>query len=260
MDKKIGIIGIGNMGEVLLKYILDFGITEAEKVYISDRKKSKLEDLKEELGVNISLDNKETAKNSDVLILAVRPQVLEEVLLEIKPKIKNQLIISIAAGVKTELIENIFKGNSVVRVMPNILYKVGKGAAAFSLGKNADEADEKLVKEIFGAGGICLKLDESKINFATPIVGSSPAFIQYLVNALIEASEKQTFSREKAEETIIQIAEGTIKVIKEGKANNDVATKGGATIEGLKVLNEYKVKEALTECLDKTREKAEKLG
>lgn len=254
MDKKIGIIGIGSMGEVLLRHILKQKIADPEDVYISDPKKSKLDELKEELSINTS-NNKETAERSDVLILAVRPQVLEDVLSEIKSSVTEQLVISVAAGVETGFIKRFLSNASVVRVMPNLLYTVGRGSAVYCSGGVDSEGDEEVVKEIFGTSGLCFKLNEDKMDSATAVIGSGPAFVKYLADSFVSGAEKD-FSKEDAEKIIIQILKGTADSFND---SSDVATKGGATIEGLKVLEEYKVKEAVSECLKAVKKRAEEL-
>src|SRR4030067_3668924 len=141
-NKKIGFIGTGKMGEALIKGILHAGLVPPGNIYASDMDAAKLQMLEKEHQINICKDNRDAVANSDVLVIAIKPQIVPAVLNEIKSSIKKQLIISIAAGVTIETFEkNLNPGTKVVRVMPNIAATVKEAASAISPGSAGSKED-----------------------------------------------------------------------------------------------------------------------
>jgi len=169
--KRLGIIGFGNMGSSIA-----FGVRASFEVCVFDKDKQKLANnngLKTEtLIVNL-------VKNSDVIILAVKPQDFDIVLEEIKSFIKGKLVISIAAGITTGYIEKILKKSRVVRAMPNLAVKILAAETSLAKGKYAKEEDLNFARELFGLLGKVWVINEEMIDSATAISGSGPAYIFY---------------------------------------------------------------------------------
>ncbi|MFQ6062873.1 MAG: pyrroline-5-carboxylate reductase family protein, partial [Methanosarcinales archaeon] len=135
MEENLGFIGTGRMGDALIKGILKAKLTSATKIYASDIDENKLKYLHSTLGIKVSIDNKKTIKNSDIVIFAVKPQIIKKVILEVAPLINNHLLISIAAGVSTNSLESELPNRArIVRVMPNIACTVEASASAICPG------------------------------------------------------------------------------------------------------------------------------
>ena len=150
-NRKIGFIGAGKMGSALMQGIIKAGIVKPENLGASDVYEPFLNELNSQLGINVSTDNAVIAQASDILVLAVKPQILGSVLEDLKPYINaDKLIISIAAGVPLATYENALpEGTRVVRVMPNIAATVSEAASGISPGKNATSEDLKTALDLF---------------------------------------------------------------------------------------------------------------
>src|SRR5574341_522543 len=160
-DKKIGFIGTGKMGESLVKGVLAAKLVPPDSIYASDMDRAKLHSLEKTYKIHICEDNCDAIINSDVIIIAVKPNIVPSVLKEIKDSIKNQLIISIAAGVPIETYEKALpQGSKIVRVMPNIAATVKEAASAISPGSAVSGEDAAEASEIFNAIGRTVILPE----------------------------------------------------------------------------------------------------
>jgi pyrroline-5-carboxylate reductase len=172
----------------------------------------------------------------------------------------------VAAGVPTKLIEGeLGSGARVIRVMPNLPCAVGEGATAYCLGKNADEGDGEAVREFFDSVGITVELEEGLIDAATGLSGSGPAYFYSIIKALTDAGVKEGLPRDLAEKLAAQTAKGAgAMVLKSGKSPDElidmVRSPGGTTAEGLKVMEERGVAEAMIEAVRAATKKARELN
>ncbi len=191
-------------------------------------------------------DNITVARRSDIIILAVKPQDIGEVLKEIKPYVKEKLIISIAAGVTTFSIEKALPGARVIRVMPNMPAMVGKGISAISCGRFATRRDLKITFRIFSNLGEIIEVKEKMMDAVTAVSGSGPAYyflFTYLLAKAAEASGlKKSIALKLARATFI----GAAEVIRSRKLSMEelvkkVASKGGTTEAALKVFKQEKL-------------------
>jgi len=261
MQYKIGFIGAGNMAFALAKAIKKAGLAKA--IVVSDINKERLDFVKSELKVNTTKDNKEVVKKSDILFLAVKPQVMDNVVEEIKDIVDDQLVISIAAGVRIKELESKLK--KVVRVMPNTPCLVGEMAAGFAVGKNVSDKEIKLVEEILNSAGKAFYLKEGLLDAVTGLSGSGPAFVARLIEGLIEGGIKSGLNRDIATELALQTVKGTAKLLQEsGMGASDliemVSSPGGTTVEGRKILEGSDVKDVLVKTVKKATEKSKELG
>ena len=167
--KKLGFIGTGKMGSALIKGICNAGLFSPSGVYASDLYEPSLDELKQNAGVNVSTDNAATVINSDIIVLAVKPQILKKVIAGIKEDIgSDKLVISIAAGVKLADIEREFnEGTRVIRVMPNIAATVAEAASAITQGSNASKEDAEDALAIFGSVGSAIQVPENLMDAVT---------------------------------------------------------------------------------------------
>ena len=196
MYKKIGIIGFGNMGSAIAERI-----KSKYKVLVFDKDSSKVRQLAD---INIAKSITGLLKNTDALVLAVKPQDFDVVLDEIKAGTAKKLVISIAAGVTTGYIERRLGGVAVVRAMPNMPARIGKGITCLSRGRFASIGDIYFCKKLFGSLGKVLLITEPMMNAATAVSGSGPAYVYDIGYNNIPESRKKDFrgSFEEAAKTI----------------------------------------------------------
>ncbi|KAJ7559005.1 hypothetical protein O6H91_04G065500 [Diphasiastrum complanatum] len=183
---RVGFIGAGQMAEAIARGLHTAGVLPASRMYAADVNASRCK-VFESFGANACSSNAQVAENSDVLILAVKPQVAEKVLLDLRPKLtKEHLLVSIAAGITISNLQKWAGDARIVRVMPNTPCLVGETAAAFSLGDEASEKDANVVKTLFQAVGKIFVVEEKLLNAVTGLSGSGPAYIYLAIEALAD--------------------------------------------------------------------------
>jgi len=200
-SKKIGFLGSGNMGEALISGIISSGAAPAENIICSDVREDRLQYIKDTYGVVTTTDNLEVVSWSDIVIYAVKPQIMASVLRETADSLDmSKLIISIAAGVPLAAIEScLSKDLRLIRVMPNVAASVKEGAAAIAAGEHTRKEDIQLAMAIFNSVGRCVFLKENYLMDAvTGLSGSGPAYIFLIVDALADAGVKVGLSRRDA--------------------------------------------------------------
>lgn len=274
MREKISIIGGGHMGGALIK-----GLTEGEfsaaNVIVSDQDEERLEKLKKELKKEHSTKIKWTQNNrdaveGDIVILAVPPRNVNEVLKEISQAWTdpNKLLISITAGVKCKDIERVLnKKVRIIRMMPNGPAEVGQGAIALYKGDYATKEDLSHVKEIFKkVGEITIIHEEEKMDAVTGLSGSGPAYVFWFIKALIKAGNEAGLSEEQSNFLAKQTVLGAAQIVKETKKSPDeliemIATRGGTTEAALLILKEKsKLYKALIEAVREATDRSKKIG
>lgn len=260
---KVGLIGAGNMGQAIIKGLIqdkcyDISIYEKDQSranLVSRRyrvKKNKLEQLTNE---------------ANIIIICVKPQTMDDVLFSIKSQLNDkQLIISIAAGIKTAHIERALgRRIPTVRVMPNMPGLIGEGISAYCLGKYAKVKQVKHVVNIFQAIGMTLKVKESAMDAVTAVAGSGPGFIAYLADALIQAATRVGLNKDTAKLLCLQTLKGTINLIDKTAIDpkdlvKKVASKGGTTEAGLKVLKAKKTAAIIEQTIKAAAKRAKELS
>jgi len=242
---KIGVIGAGNMGQALVRGLVEKSVYP-QNISIFDVDKKKLDAVKKEAHVKIAKSNRQCVSLSDVVILAVKPQMIQEVVEEIASGIdKDALVISIAAGVPIAKIESYFKKPvSLIRVMPNMPALVGSGMSAFSLGKHATQKHRKIAEGILGAFGEITQVPEKWLDLVTAVSGSGPAYFFLLTEKLIEAAYEMGMKVDVAKKIVYQTAFGSGKVLMQSQEDPEVlidrvASKGGTTEAALKVFQKH---------------------
>ena len=262
----IGFIGGGKMASAIMKGVINSGFCPKENILVSDKNEQALSNLKTEYGVKTTLDNIEVVKNSDVILFAVKPFVLCDVLEELKEHITNkQLVLSIAAGISIETIENILGNIPVIRIMPNTPALVNEGMSAVCKGHYADDNQVKLATEIFSKVGKVIESEEKYIDIITAISGSGPAFYYYIIDEIAKAGEKLGLDYQTCLKLSAQTAFGSAKMVMESGVNPEqliinVTTPGGCTAVGNEVLKEQKISDILFDTVEKTAKKAYELG
>ena len=267
INKKIGIIGCGNMGEALLVGLLNKNIFDSKNIIISEKQQEKLDSLKKKYPqIILTQDNKFLTKNSSIIILAVKPQDMESLLKEISLLLTaSHLLISIAAGIKTSSIaKTIGKKIPTIRVMPNLPALIGESICAYCVSDTASEENEKIIEGILGSLGKVTKLGEDKMDAVTALSGSGPAYVFYMLEAMIEAGTKLGITEKQAKDLSVQTIIGAAKMIKKGEdpaiLRKKVTSPQGTTEAALKVLIDNKWKEILIEAIEKAQARSRELS
>lgn len=260
---KVGIIGCGNLGSSLIRGFLEAGILKAEEMVGSDVDEGKIKRVGE-LGIKTTMDNRELVKLCDVVIIAVKPDLVESVLKETKKVSGGKLFISVAAGISAGFIEARTMAR-VVRVMPNICGAVKEMASCFSPGSRVSERDRETVKKLLGGLGKTYEIDERLMDVVTGLSGSGPAYFYYIVKAMQDAGVELGLPPEVALKLVAQTAKGAGEMILRGDKTLDeltkqVCTPGGTTIEGIKVLERRKVADSLREAIKAATRRAKELS
>ncbi|MCD4703218.1 MAG: pyrroline-5-carboxylate reductase [Methanosarcinaceae archaeon] len=266
-NKKLGFIGTGKMGESLIRGLVDAKAIDGSNIYASDVYEVTLNILHQELGINISTENRDVIANSDVIILAVKPQILKNVLRSIREHVTNdKLIISIAAGVNIGTIENeLNEGTRVVRIMPNIAATVAEAASAVSPGNNASVDDAEVALEIFGNLGTATLVAEHLMDAVTGLSGSGPAYIFLIIEAMADGAVYEGLDRQSALTLAAQTVLGAAKMVLETKKHpgilkDMVTSPAGTTIRGVHTLEESGVRSAFMNAVIESSKRSKELG
>lgn len=263
---KIGFIGGGKMASAILKGIINSSLFKNDEIIVSDKNQASLDMLKNDFGINITSSNSDVVKNSEIVLFAVKPFVLRDVLEEIKPFItEKNTVLSIAAGISISTIEEIIGKFPVVRIMPNTPALVNEGMSAVCKGNFAADRHEKIAEEIMSSVGKVIKTEEKYIDIITAISGSGPAFYYYIINEIAKAGEKLGLDYQTCLKLSAQTAYGSAKMIMDTNVSPEqliinVTTPGGCTAVGNDVLKDRNVSDILFETIEKTKQKAFELG
>lgn len=244
MKESIGIIGGGQMAEALIKGFLEKNIFTKKNILVSEPVKERREYLQNSYGVKVTNLNLEVVEKEKILLLAVKPQVMAQVLEEIKTKIQpeSHLLITIAAGLPISFYEKrLPEKTRLVRVMPNTCALVHKSISAIAKGTFAKDEDVSLVEKIFLAIGEVIRVEESYMDGVTALSGSGPAYVALFVEALIDGGVRVGLPRDLAEKLALLTLEGTLYLMKNYKKNpyeikSMVTSPGGTTISALETL------------------------
>jgi len=266
-NKKLGIIGTGKMGSSLIKGLCNSGIILPSNIYASDVYDVALEKMRTELGINVSSDNNYTVNNADIIILAVKPQIIKRVLKSIKDNITSEkLIISIAAGVSLQdIAKELAPETRIIRVMPNIAATVSEAASAVCPGQNASMEDTEITLEIFGSVGSAIIVQEKLMDAVTGLSGSGPAYIFPVIEAMADGGVYEGLDRESAlllaAQTVLGAAKMVIKYHEHpGQLKDMVTSPGGTTIRGLRELEERGVRAAFMNAVIASANRSRELG
>jgi len=270
-NKKIGFIGGGNMAEAMIKGLLSASFIEAKNVFVSEPSEAKRDTLHAEYKIKVSADNRELVKKCDIIILAVKPQIVQKVLRDIASLVgRDKLVISIAAGVPIAIMDDVLRGGknkkfSIVRTMPNTPALVQEGVTAIASGEHVRKIDVKIAHRIFEAVGRTVDVEEDQLDAVTGLSGSGPAYIFMLIEALSDAGVKMGLSREVANTLTIQTVLGSAKLAREsgkhpGELKDMVTSPAGTTISGLHALEEGSFHTTLMNAVEDATLRSRELG
>jgi pyrroline-5-carboxylate reductase len=263
----IGFLGAGKMATALAKGITSAGLVTPAHIHASDPSSAALAAFAKETGCKTSASNLDVVKSSNVLILAVKPVNVVELLEDIRPAFTpRHLLMSIAAGVPISRLETgLGAGARVIRVMPNTPALVGASATAYATGNAAKPADAALAQRLFSAVGIAFHVKEALLDAVTGLSGSGPAYIYLMIEALSDGGVAAGLPREISTKLAAQTVFGSAKMVLEtglhpGTLKDMVTSPGGTTIEGLHELEKGKVRGVLINAVRAAAEKSKKLG
>jgi pyrroline-5-carboxylate reductase len=266
IDRKIAFIGGGNMAEALIKGMLSADVAKAKQITVTDPSPERREQLKR-FQVTVTDSNLQAVKESEIVLLCVKPQVMDAVLAEIAAVTdRSKLVISIAAGVTIARLEKALAGGPrIVRVMPNTPALVLAGAAALCGGKNASVDDLGLAQSIFQSVGRAVIVEEKLMDAVTGLSGSGPAYVFVIIDALSDAGVKAGLPRPLALELAAQTVFGSAKMVLEtkehpAKLRDMVTSPGGTTIEGLHALEKGKLRATLMNAVEAATARSKELG
>lgn len=252
------------MAEALIKGILSSKTVIAPKVLVAEAAPERRGYLESKYQVSVSGDNRSVAAGSEVLILAVKPQVVPTVLEEIKGAQIN-LLVSIAAGITIGFYKEHLPDVPVIRVMPNNPALVGAGITAIARGRDVTGDSLKKASNIFKAVGEIVMVEEKDMDAVTGLSGSGPAYVYLMIEALTEGGQALGLDRQAAQKLAVETVFGAAKTMREtGRPAQElremVTSPGGTTVEGLKVLEKKKFKQAVIEAVKAAAKKSKKLS
>jgi pyrroline-5-carboxylate reductase len=268
IEKKLSILGSGNMGEALISGLVSSGSARSENITCTDVREDRLEELHSRFGVRTTQNNPEAVAAAEVIIYAVKPQLMAEVLKETADHLDmSKVIISIAAGVPLRAIESLLnKKLRLIRVMPNIAASVKESATAVAAGKHAGKEDIELAMAIFNSVGKSVFLRENYLMDAiTGLSGSGPAYIFIIVDALADAGVKMGISRNDAQYLAAQTVLGAAKMLMEtrehpGQLKDRVTSPGGTAIAGIHTLEKGGLRTTLINAVEAATHRSKELG
>jgi pyrroline-5-carboxylate reductase len=261
----LAILGAGVMGETVLSGLLRAGWT-SDRIIATDRRIERQVELEAKYGI-MMMTNAEAAAKADTVILVVKPQDMRDLLTEIAPVVSSStLIVSLAAGVDTASIEErLPEGTPVVRVMPNTPAQVDEGMAAISPGAHSDEEHLARVSELMAATGRVVTVPERYQDAVTAISGSGPAYLFFVVEAMIEAGVHLGLPRDTATELVVQTMLGSAKLLRETGEHptvlrERVTSPGGTTAAAIRQLEDHKVRAAFITAMESARDRSRELA
>jgi len=264
---RIGFIGAGRMGTGLIQSLLNAGAARKADLRASDAQADARARLTRATGITTTHDNRQVARFAPLVVLAVKPQVLPDVLAGLGDAITaDHLVVSIAAGVRVAQVEAALgEGARVVRVMPNVACMVGEAASAYCLGRRAQSADAKRVEALLSATGRCLRVDETLMDAVTGLSGSGPAFAAMVIGALADGGVKVGLPRDTATRLAAQTVLGAARMILDAgvspEALKDMVTSpGGTTIAGVHALEIGGLRAALIDAVEAATRRSRELG
>ena len=265
--KRVGFVGGGNMGEALIRGLLGANLVPADLMAATDVRTERTAQLTRQFGITAHADNARLVREADVVILAVKPQIMAGVLSEIAAAVTaRHLLISIAAGVATSTIRTALgKDARIIRVMPNTPALVLQGAAAVAKGKGLGPDDLAIAEEIFGAVGRVVVLDEELMDAVTGLSGSGPAYVAIVVESLADGGVKMGLDRATAMTLATQTVLGTAQLLLEtgmhpGSLKDMVSSPGGTTIAGISALEEGGIRATFIRAVERATLRSRELG
>ncbi|WP_457572677.1 pyrroline-5-carboxylate reductase [Desulfolithobacter sp.] len=265
--KTIGLVGGGQMGEALIRGMLKAELVTAQKIMVAEPDSSRQQYLTSQYGIRVTAEPGELASFAQVVILAVKPQIMEPVLQQYVAHLdENHLIISIAAGVTIAAMEGVLGDSArIIRVMPNTPALVLAGASALSGNRRVSGEDMEMAKTIFSAVGICVEVPENLLDAVTGLSGSGPGYVFTFIEAMVDGGVLAGLPRPVAEQLVLQTVYGSARLALEtgepaAVLKGRVTSPGGTTITGIQVLEEAGLRGTVMTAIEAATERSRDLG
>lgn len=265
--KRVGFVGGGNMGEALIRGLVESNLVPADAILVSDVRADRTRQLAEQYGVRALSGNAALVSGADVVILAVKPQIMAAVLREVAPALGSRpLLISLAAGVSTATIQSVLgKYPRLIRVMPNTPALVLRGVTAIARTPGLDVDDLETAQEIFAAVGKAVVLDEDHMDAVTGLSGSGPAYVALVIESLADGGVKMGLDRATAMTLATQTVLGAATLLAEtglhpGALKDMVSSPGGTTIAGIAALEEGGIRTTFIRAVERATLRSRELG
>lgn len=265
--RRVAFLGAGNMGEALIKGLTQSGLVPTGSITASDPRADHLAQIAKRYGIKAIADNATLIGGADVIILAVKPQIMAAVLKELAPVVdEGKLLISIAAGVSTrKLRDQLGKPARLIRVMPNTPALVLEGVTAVARAEGLKPGDLEAAQELFAAVGKVVVLDESAMDAVTGLSGSGPAYVAMAIEALADGGVKMGLDRATAMTLAAQTVLGSARLILDtgvhpGQLKDMVSSPGGTTIAGIAALEECGLRRAFILAVERATLRSRELG
>ncbi|XP_033640360.1 pyrroline-5-carboxylate reductase 2-like [Asterias rubens] len=262
----IGFLGAGKVAQTIVRGFLLADIIPAAQMTASAPTSRNLKVIKE-MGVNCTNSNKEIVTKNQTIFIAVKPNMVSNVLKEISPAVThNHMLVSLAAGISVEFIESRLPvGARVIRAMPNTPCGIGEGATMFTCGSAVKEEDKILTEKYFRSLGYCMEGDETMIDAVMAVSGSGPAYAYIAIDALADGGVKMGLPREIAIKLAAQTLLGSAKLVLQGdkhpsELKDDVCSPGGTTIDAIHQLEKGGFRKCLIEAVEAACLKAKELN
>lgn len=266
MDETVGFIGVGNMGRALIMGILSGGIFNSGSIAACDVLKDRVEELARVHGIKPCGSLSELLSISDIVVLAVKPQNMDEVLRSMKELLyRRHLIISVAAGISIKFMEErLPAGSPIVRVMPNTPALVLRGTSVLSRNRHVTDEDMEKALTIFRAVGTAFEAEEKLMDAVTGLSGSGPAYVFLFLEALTDAGVLMGIPRPLARDLVISTVIGSAELARDrglhfGELKDMVTSPAGTTIHGLKVMEEAGLRGIVMKAVERATERAKEL-
>ncbi len=266
LSENIAIIGTGRIGMALLGGMIKAGVVPMKRLIATARSEATIERIKQHSAVKTTLENLDAVKQSQIILLSIKPQNIGEVLQEIAPAVTPQhLVISVVAGITTHAIQQALgKACAIIRAMPNIPVVVDAGATAIAAGERAEDQHLEIARAIFAAVGEVVVVRESQLDAVTGLSGSGPAYIYMVIEALIEGGVKMGLSRDIATDLSVQTVLGAAKLMKEtgrhpAVLRDEVTTPGGTAIAAIHDLEEHALRNMLISAVETATQRSAEL-
>ncbi len=265
--EKIAFVGAGVMGEAMIKGLLHQQVLLPEHIVASDPRAERLEELRQLYGIEVSTDNAEAARSSDVLVLSVKPQVMGKVLPQLRGQVDGvRLILSIVAGVPLKTISDSLLNVRVVRSMPNTPGQIGAGITVWTAAPEVAAEQRAQAEALLGAMGEHIYAeDESFLDMATALSGSGPAYVFMFMEAMVDAGVHMGFARRDAEMLVTQTLQGSVLYARQSglhpaQLRNQVTSPGGTTAAALHEMEKGGLRTVLSEGVWAAYRRSQALG
>lgn len=263
---RVGFIGTGNMAEALIAGLVAQKKIGPARLVGYDLQSARLHFIKKKYKIRKARSLKEITQKTQIIVLAVKPQHMENLLHELKPHLKKHLLLSIAAGLDTKwFMHRLAKNQRLIRIMPNTPALVGRGVAVFCMNKNCLRRDRIIANTIFKAVGDVFEVkNETWLDAITGLSGSGPAFVYAFIAALTQGGIKSGLKAALAGELATKTVLGAATLLQQSGESPDqlikkVASKGGTTEAGLKVLKQKGFKNSVIKCIQQATQRAQQL-